>query len=333
MQLSKGAGLVELIGFNEFEQKNNYKIYKPLLNITKDELENYLKINNHKYFIDESNFDEKYTRNFFRHNFSNPFLENFSSGVKKSFEYLQNDLNSLNIQNNPIKKIEELEIFLNQKDDNLNVRTIDLNLKERGILLSNAQRNEILKQKENYKIYKPLLNITKDELENYLKINNHKYFIDESNFDEKYKRNFFRHNFSNPFLENFSSGVKKSFEYLQNDLNSLDIQNNPIKKIEELEIFLNQKDDNLNIRTIDLSLKKRGILLSSAQRNEILKQKELTISHKINISILENLIWIAPNCNEIMDKKFKELCRIKNIPKNIRNYIFKNNIDLNELIF
>ena len=43
MQLSKGAGLVELIGFNEFEQKENYKIYKPLLNITKDELENYLK--------------------------------------------------------------------------------------------------------------------------------------------------------------------------------------------------------------------------------------------------------------------------------------------------
>lgn len=184
-------------------------------------------------------------------------------------------------------------------------------------------------QKNNYKIYKPLLNITKDELENFLKINNHKYFIDESNFDEKYTRNFFRHNFSNPFLENFSSGVKKSFEYLQNDLNSLNIQNNPIKRIKELEIFLNQNDDNLNIRTIDLSLKKRGILLSSAQRDEIIKQKEITISHKINISILEDYIWIAPNCNEIMDKKFKELCRIKKIPKNIRNYIFRNKINLN----
>ena len=148
MQLSKGAGLVELIGFNEFEQKENYKIYKPLLNITKDELEIYLKENNHKYFIDNSNFDEKYKRNYFRHNFSNKFLEEFSNGVKKSFEYLQNDLSSLNIQTKPIKKIEELEIFLNQKDDNLNIRTIDLNLKKRGILLSNAQRNEILKQKE-----------------------------------------------------------------------------------------------------------------------------------------------------------------------------------------
>lgn len=187
-------------------------------------------------------------------------------------------------------------------------------------------------QKENYKIYKPLLNITKDELENYLETNNHRYFIDKSNFDEKYKRNYFRHTFSNKFLENFSSGVKKSFKYLQIDLDSLNIQNVPIKKIKELEIFLNQNDDNLNIRTIDLSLKKRGLILSNAQRNEILKQKEITISKKINISILENYIWIAPNCDEIMDKKSKESYRTNKIPKNIRAYIFSKNIDLKELI-
>lgn len=186
--------------------------------------------------------------------------------------------------------------------------------------------------KKNYKIYKPLLEISKDELENYLKTNNHKYFIDQSNFDEKYKRNFFRHNFSNKFLEEFSEGVKKSFEYLQNDLTSLNIQNTPLKDIKELEIFLNQKDDNLNIRTIDLSLKRRGFLLTSAQRNEILKQKEITISHKINISIQEDYIWIAPICVERMDKKFKNNCRLNKIPKNIRAYIFKNKIDLKDLI-
>ena len=188
-------------------------------------------------------------------------------------------------------------------------------------------------QKENYKIYKPLLNITKKKLENYLKINNHKYFVDQSNFDEKYKRNYFRHTFSNKFLENFSSGVKKSFEYLQIDLDSLNIQNIPIKKIKELEIFLNQNDDNLNIRTIDLSLKKRGFLLTSAQRNEILKQKEITISHKINISIQQNHIWIAPICSEFIEKKYKELYRINKIPKNIRTYIFREKIELEELVF
>ena len=188
-------------------------------------------------------------------------------------------------------------------------------------------------QKENYKIYKPLLNITKDELEIYLNENNHKFFIDESNFDEKYRRNYFRHNFSNKFLEEFSNGVKKSFDYLQNDLNSLNIQNKPIKKIEELEIFLNQKDDNLNIRTIDLSLKKRGLILSNAQRNEILKQKDITISHKTNISIKPNYIWIAPFCNNTIDKKYKEIYRINNIPNNIRAYIFREKIEVKELIF
>ena len=188
-------------------------------------------------------------------------------------------------------------------------------------------------QKDIYKIYKPLLNITKNELEIYLQKNNLKYFVDESNFDEKYKRNFFRHNFSNKFLDKFSSGVKKSFEYLQNDLNSMNIQYEAIKKIDELEIFLNQNDDNLNIRTIDLSIKKRGILLSNAQRNEIIKQKELTISHKINISICKDYIWIAPISNSVMDKKFKDMCRINNIPRNIRAYISYKRIDLKELMF
>ncbi len=188
-------------------------------------------------------------------------------------------------------------------------------------------------QKDTYKIYKPLLNITKDELEIYLQKNKHKYFIDESNFDEKYKRNFFRHNFSNKFLESFSNGVKKSFEYLQNDLNSMNIQNKSIKKIEDLEIFLNQNDDNLNIRTIDLSLKRRGILLSNAQRNEIIEQKELTISHKINISICKDYIWIAPINKSVMDKNFKDNCRINNIPRNIRAYISYKKIDLKDLMF
>lgn len=190
----------------------------------------------------------------------------------------------------------------------------------------------VFEHKENYKVYKPLLNITKEDLQDYLEKNKFKYFIDNTNFDEKYKRNFFRHNFSDKLLKDFKEGISKSFEYLQNDLNSLNIQNNPTIKIKELEIFLNQKDDNLNIRTIDLSLKKRGILLTNAQRNEILKQKEITISDKINISIYENNIWIAPMLKITMDKKFKELCRVNKIPKNIRAYIFYKNINLKELM-
>ena len=188
-------------------------------------------------------------------------------------------------------------------------------------------------QKENYKVYKPLLEITKEELESFLKQENIKYFIDNSNFDEKYKRNYFRHNFSDKLLSEYTNGIKKSFKYLQDDINSLNIEITPIKNFNELEIYQNQKDNNLNIRIIDNSLKKRGFLLSSAQRKEIIKQKEITISHKINITLNEDFIWICPKIEINIDKKFKEFYRINKIPKNIRNYIYYKKIDIKELVF
>ncbi|KLE06672.1 tRNA lysidine(34) synthetase TilS [Aliarcobacter butzleri] len=187
-------------------------------------------------------------------------------------------------------------------------------------------------QKENYKIYKPLLDITKKELEEFLQKEDIKYFIDNSNFDEKYKRNYFRHNFSDKLLSEYTNGIKKSFKYLQDDINSLNIEITPIKNFNELEIYQNQNDNNLNIRIIDNSLKKRGFLLSSAQRKEILKQKEITISHKINITLNEDFIWICPNVSSIMDKRFKEICRINKIPKNVRNYIYYKKIEIKELV-
>lgn len=183
-------------------------------------------------------------------------------------------------------------------------------------------------EKEFYQIYRPLLNSPKKKLQEYLDKNSLKYFIDSSNFDIKYRRNYFRKEFANRFLDEFESGVKNSFEFLNRDLNSLNIKFEAIFIKLELEVFKNLNDDNLNLRVIDKSLKKRGILLSSKERDEILKQKELTISHKINISLTEKYIYIAPKTDISLPKEFKEFCRVKKIPANIRAYIFSNNITL-----
>jgi tRNA(Ile)-lysidine synthase len=82
MQLTKGAGLVELIGLEKKSIKDGYIVYKPLLDFTKDELVEYLEKNSIKYFIDDSNFDQKYKRNYFRHNFSDKLLELYKDGIK-----------------------------------------------------------------------------------------------------------------------------------------------------------------------------------------------------------------------------------------------------------
>ena len=187
---------------------------------------------------------------------------------------------------------------------------------------------QAFEKKEKYTIFRPLLSVTKEELEDFLKQNSIKYFIDSSNTDEKYKRNYFRKKFSNQFLSEFANGVKNSFAYLNNDLKSLNIKFEPLFEKFELEVFENLNDDNLNIRIIDKSLKKRGILLSQKERTEILFQKHITFSHKVNISISENFIYIAPKTDVVLEKDFKEFCRIKKIPQNIRGYIFSKNISL-----
>ncbi len=109
-------------------------------------------------------------------------------------------------------------------------------------------------------------------------------------------------------------------------MKSLNIDSNPLFKEEELTIFYSSSNDNINIRVIDKELKKRGLLLSKAQRDEILTVKQLVISHKLAINLTNRFIYIAPYIKEDMPKKFKESCRINKIPKNIRPYIFKNKL-------
>ncbi len=184
--------------------------------------------------------------------------------------------------------------------------------------------------RNHYNTLKPLLEHSKQTLQNYLDERNIKYFIDESNQDQKYKRNYFRHNFSDKLLSKYESGISNSFKYLEKDINSLN-QNIDLKKFKELYIYNFNGDMNLAIRIIDKDLKRRGIIISKATREEIISQREIVVSHKIAITITDTRIWIAPISNTNLDKKFKEKCRIAKVPQNIRVYLYT--IDSNSIDF
>lgn len=197
----------------------------------------------------------------------------------------------------------------------------------RGAGLSEILGLNATVEKANYTIYRPLLDVSKATLENYLKEHNIKYFYDESNQNLSYTRNYFREEFCTKFIEKFEKGIQKSFAYLHKDLNSLNLSFSSIYQHKELEVFKNLHDENLNIRIIDTALKNRGYLLSHAQRNEIIKQKECVISSwAIVIDALG--IFICPNQPTIMPKPFKELCREYKMPKKIRPYLFEESIDI-----
>ncbi len=205
----------------------------------------------------------------------------------------------------------------------------------RGAGLNELVGLEAVEQRKNYKLIRPILDKSKDELEEFLKDNDIKYFIDESNSDIKYKRNYFRKEFSDKLIKEYKYGIKNSFDYLQKDINSLNNLYKSILKKEDLSIYQYNQDKNIAIKIIDKELKQRGILLSSASRDEILTQNEIVISHKIAISIVEDKIWIAPFLKNSMSKDFKEYCRVNKIPKNIRAYlgeIFKSKEEIKSLL-
>ena len=63
MRLERGAGIDGLTGMKEINEFIGFQIIRPLLDYSKDELKEFLKKNNIKWWEDESNKDTKLTRN------------------------------------------------------------------------------------------------------------------------------------------------------------------------------------------------------------------------------------------------------------------------------
>jgi len=190
---------------------------------------------------------------------------------------------------------------------------------------------EPVTQKEEYTLLRPLLGYSKDELLHYLQSNDHPYFVDESNSDEKYERNSFRHQFSDALVTKYQNGIKRSFEYLRNDKETLERGFETLHTDKSLHI-IKLHTATAKVKAADLTLKKLGYLLSASQRQEIKKEDALVIGGEWAIEMQDDLLYISPYTTIDMPKKFKEACRVAKVPHKIRPYIFQENIDLALLI-
>jgi len=184
---------------------------------------------------------------------------------------------------------------------------------------------EPLTQRENYTLMRPLLTYSKNELLDFLKVNSHPYFVDESNSDEKYERNKFRKQFSDSLMTEYKEGIKRSFDYLRQDKKQLENIFETIHAEKELRVILLHTPI-AKVKATDLALKELGYLLSASQRIELTKEDSLVIGGEWAIERKENLLYIAPYLTTTMPKKFKEKCRIAKVPTKMRAYYFKENI-------
>lgn len=84
MKISRGSNLEGYAGIKEISDVKNYQIIRPLLKYTKEDIINYNKSNNIKYYNDSSNQSTNYTRNRYRLNIL-PLLKKEDKNIHKKY--------------------------------------------------------------------------------------------------------------------------------------------------------------------------------------------------------------------------------------------------------
>ena len=115
MRIVRGSNLNGYSGFREIVDKGRYKIARPLIYYTKDELRKYVKDNNITFYDDSSNFKDTYTRNRYR-KYILPFLKSEDKNVHKKFLKFSR---SLNDASNYINSVRDKAITRVLKDDSI----------------------------------------------------------------------------------------------------------------------------------------------------------------------------------------------------------------------
>ena len=178
-----------------------------------------------------------------------------------------------------------------------------------------------IEKQTNHTLVRPLLHLDKQELLEYLHTNKIKYFEDASNKDSKYKRNVFRHEHTNPLLAQYLQGIKKSFEYLDADVEAL-IEEIEVKRFNKLAYFENTRSTRSNIRAIDRYLKSVGTLVSAYERRLLKENNSVVISRKYIVSQNREYTFIAPYIKATdMTKELKEKFRVIKIDPKLRGYL------------
>ena len=211
-------------------------------------------------------------------------------------------------------------ITAHQLDDRLEWFMMQLT---KGAGLQELLGMQSLKQEENYTLIRPLLQTTKATLLKYLQQHQHRYFIDESNADQHYKRNYFRHQITQELLQNYSQGILKSLEYLDEDLQELHTQSATIIQIGSLYYFKRALHRRSDIITLDQHFKKMGYLIRQGERKRLKDEDEVVISRRWVVSFHTEYLFIAPLSMSVMSKEFKEQCRQLRLSAKLRPYLYE----------
>ena len=151
----------------------------------------------------------------------------------------------------------------------------------------------LVKKEVNYAIIRPMLLLKKSEILGFCKEMGLKFFEDCSNTDSSYKRNFVRMRFANEFVECFDKGLQKSFAILESEKNAL--YSGEIKDFGGFWV-IRAKNTPEALHCIDKLAKQSGYVLSSKQREEIVRCRFSCEVGRQSKATKKTKNWKAKNC-------------------------------------
>lgn len=132
MRIVRGSTLRGYSGFSEIINKDNYKIVRPLVFVTKEELEKFDKDNNIPYRVDKSNFKDKYTRNRYR-KYVLPFLKKEDPLVHEKFYKFSKQIMETDYYITKIANSEIRDVYHDNEIDIDKFKKLDLVIEKRII--------------------------------------------------------------------------------------------------------------------------------------------------------------------------------------------------------
>jgi len=290
MKIVRGSNLEGYAGIKSISNLENYKIIRPLLNYTKDDILKYNQKNNIKYYIDKTNTDEKYTRNRYRQNIL-PLLKKEDKNIHQKFLKYSNTLQEYD---NYIKyEIENKinDIYIEQKIYLQKLNKEHQFMKKNIIfyILSKIYNNKpnIIKEKHLINI----LNMTTSNKPNY-KINLPNNYIAKKEYDYIYieKKNHKKSKSYKKKLQKFN----KINNILINVVENIDTDGNDVCRLNshniKLPLYLRNKKDGDYIEVLGLNGKKKikDIFIDSKIPLDLRNDYPLLIDSD------DNILWI-PN--------------------------------------
>lgn len=235
-----------------------------------------------------------------------------------------------------LKKYEAKHLFLAHHGDDL-IETVLMKIVRGSNLEGYAGIKEISNYKD-YKIIRPLLSYTKEDILNYNKSHNIPYFIDNSNTNTKYTRNRYRKNIL-PLLKEEDNNVHKKFLKYSKTLEEYDCYVKELIKKNIDTIFNNNTIHIEELNKLDNFLKKNTLyhIINTVYNNEsnIVTEKHINDILKLIDNKKPNLTLDLP-MGKLLTKEYNKIYikkKNKMITNNEYKIKFDDNININNLKF